>query len=1286
MISSCTRNTVSSRERSECPPGSLCRTPKSRADLIPSYLPVVALFLGGILAVPAPPALALDTARTLTQYQRRSWGTESGLPCSNVLSITQASDGYLWLGTEEGVVRFDGVRSQVFDRKKDPESGSNVIYSVREDPLRPGELVLGTASGLGRLVAGRMQAFPSAASPTSQPGRLIFQDPVDGASWVRTVRGLILVSLDGKATNPREGVPGWPAERIRAVCRDGAGHLWLGTVHGLYRQHEDGNNDAYRRFDLLPDWEGKAVDCLIQARGGGLWVASRDAGIGRLAQDGVFHSHSALTGRVAKVLLEDRSRMLWVGTDDAGLFRLSASDDPGNGPPPMALTVENGLIHNSVNDLCEDREGNLWIATQNGLQVLGDARFVNYGRPEGLGGEDVRSVFEDAGGQIWIGHENGLDRLVPAENRVVNYPLTHSPNLPGSNRVLSIARGDDEDTLLVGTNAGLVRWHAGKVEPLPLREDLDRSTVSAVCQDAAGDYWVGTGSGLYQVRGGKVLAHLTADTGLGASVVYALHVDRRGNLWVGTNGGLSWRRPDGQISTIPSSGPERLEGAALCFFEDSAGAGDLFVGTYRGLHRLRVTGDGGVRITRYTEREGLFNNTTWGMLGDGQGSLWMSSNQGISRVAIADFARFDHGEIPSIPHVAYGVADGMRSREGNGGYQSVACRDRLGRLWFATIKGATTVDPAHVAVNSVPPPVQVEELSADGKVALANTAQATGGGEDRPPLELAPGTQKLDFRYTALSFVNPEGNRFRYWLEGFDAGWTEASTEKTARYTNLPPGNYRFHVQAANSDGVWNMQGATLAFHLRPFSYQTGWFRALIVGTMLVLLGILQHRLRRRWQRRLTDVEAQLRERERGAEVLRRAKEQAEHAHGVAEQARKEAQAAQGEAEGARAEAERANAAKSHFLSRMSHELRTPLNAILGFSQVLEFSSLAEQDADALSYILKAGRHLLGLIDEVLDLSRAESGELRLASANVDAAVVAQECIHLLDRLAKARQITLTLTNPGTLGNVWCDELKLRQILLNLLSNAIKYNREGGQVLIDFESVSENRSRLNVRDVGPGISAEGLTRLFVPFERLEFESSLVEGTGLGLVVSRRIAEAMNGSIGVQSEPGRGSTFWIELPLADTQALPPGSSPLSIGPLPRPGGASSAVTLLYIEDNLSNVQVARMLFSRVRPHWRFLSARDGVTGLDVARRETPDLILLDLQMPGMSGADVMKELRADTLTRKIPVLVLSADATGRSREHLLGLGADAYIVKPFHVPNILDVLDDTLLVRQGQVEG
>ena len=380
----------------------------------------------------------------------------------------------------------------------------------------------------------------------------------------------------------------------------------------------------------------------------------------------------------------------------------------------------------------------------------------------------------------------------------------------------------------------------------------------------------------------------------------------------------------------------------------------------------------------------------------------------------------------------------------------------------------------------------------------------------------------------------------------------------------------------------------------------------------------------------------------------------------------------------AKEEAERANRAKSEFLSRMSHELRTPLNAILGFGQILGLSALPEQDIQCVDHILNGGRHLLAMIDEVLDLARIEAGELALAPVAVLLEAMAHECVGFVAKLAEVREVTCTVEPPSTThSRVLADKQRLRQVLLNLLSNAIKYNAEGGTVTLSVEPVAGDRLRLNVRDTGPGISPPGLARLFVPFERLGQELGAVEGTGLGLVVSKQLVEAMGGTLGVASEVGEGSTFWVELPLA--VEVTPGREAGAGG-----GGAlvgiaedPSPASLLYVEDNASNLQVMRIVVERLRTHWRFLSAADGPGGLEQARRHRPDVILLDLQLPGLRGDAVLAELRRDPSTRDIPVLMLSADATAHSRENLLALGANEYLSKPFNIDELLTKIDGML---------
>ena len=379
----------------------------------------------------------------------------------------------------------------------------------------------------------------------------------------------------------------------------------------------------------------------------------------------------------------------------------------------------------------------------------------------------------------------------------------------------------------------------------------------------------------------------------------------------------------------------------------------------------------------------------------------------------------------------------------------------------------------------------------------------------------------------------------------------------------------------------------------------------------------------------------------------------------------------------ARGEAERANQAKSQFLSRTSHELRTPLNAILGFGQILEISQLPEQEIQCVQFILKGGRYLLTLVDEVLDLARVESGELRLKLSAVSFGSLCEECIAFVERLAQARAITCTLEeSPAFQVPVWADKHRLRQVLLNLISNAIKYNREGGQVTLSCEQTPADRIRLKVRDTGPGISAEGLARLFVPFERLDHEYGEVEGTGLGLVVSKQITEAMGGTLGVESQPNEGTTFWIELPgvkaaLAETDVILPASLPAAVEE------EVVTATVLYIEDNPSNLQVVQMIVARLRPQWRFLSARDGYSGLQQAREHLPACILLDMQLPGLNGSEILAELRAHEQTRDIPVLLISADVMTYNREAMLAMGATGYLPKPFEVSELLEELDGHL---------
>jgi PAS domain S-box-containing protein len=377
----------------------------------------------------------------------------------------------------------------------------------------------------------------------------------------------------------------------------------------------------------------------------------------------------------------------------------------------------------------------------------------------------------------------------------------------------------------------------------------------------------------------------------------------------------------------------------------------------------------------------------------------------------------------------------------------------------------------------------------------------------------------------------------------------------------------------------------------------------------------------------------------------------------------------------AKEEADRANHAKSDFLSRMSHELRTPLNSILGFGQLLDRQTPTETQRPRIRYILSAGRHLLNLINEVLDISRIEAGTLQLSVEPVCLEEAIGEALDLMRPLAAERTIVLASNcSLDSATYVLADRQRLKQVLLNLLSNAVKYTAVKGCVTVSFADSGKDLTRISVRDTGAGISVDKLARLFTPFDRLGAEQSAVEGTGLGLALCQRLVHAMNGSIGVNSTLGHGSTFWLDLPhaISPLQTLSVTRSPSASEQPP----AEESRRILYIEDNFSNVTLVDQMLAE-RPALELMTAMQGRVGLELARQHAPDLILLDLHLPDMPGWQVLAQLKADQLTRNIPVVVISADATSPQIKRLLSAGARAYLTKPIDIAEFFRVIEDAL---------
>lgn len=375
----------------------------------------------------------------------------------------------------------------------------------------------------------------------------------------------------------------------------------------------------------------------------------------------------------------------------------------------------------------------------------------------------------------------------------------------------------------------------------------------------------------------------------------------------------------------------------------------------------------------------------------------------------------------------------------------------------------------------------------------------------------------------------------------------------------------------------------------------------------------------------------------------------------------------------AKEQAEQANRAKSEFLSRMSHELRTPLNAIVGFGQLLEYSDISEMDRVNARHIVDAGRHLTNMVNEILDIARIESGHQIISKKPVFVKTVLMETWELVKPLADARGIRLQHSGPEECHYyIYIDQQRMVQVLLNLLSNAIKYNKEAGTITVSCRR-DEKRIHIAIRDTGMGINVENLQRIFNPFERIGAETTTVEGSGIGLAVTRSLVHAMDGKIGVDSEPGQGSTFWIEFDEYDPQlnADVPGDSESLLEGLPVFQHGENT-HILYIEDNQANFRLVEAVLSD-RCNCQVSHARLGMTGLDKALQLSPDLILLDIHLPDMNGANVLARLREHEITRDIPVVILSADATAQQIEHLIKSGASSYLTKPFNIKDLVEVV-------------
>jgi ligand-binding sensor domain-containing protein/signal transduction histidine kinase len=1064
----------------------------------------------------------------MTQYIRDIWGVDAGLPHNSVDAIAQTPDGYLWLGTEEGLARFDGVHFKVFDKENTPALASNHISSLLVDSRK--RLWIGTqGGGLVKLENGTFATYSVRNGLPNDIIQSLYEDR-QGALWIGTDGGGVVRLSEGTFTRYTSS-NGLPSDSVFSLAGDNDGTLWIGTHAGL-AQLKGRKITTYTTKDGLSD---NYVKCLFVSPRGDVWIGTNEGGLSHLL-NGHFISYDARDGLGSSTIwsvYEDKAGTLWIGTFDSGLNRFR------NGRF-STYTAKDGLPANRVFALFEDREGDLWVGTGGGLVRLKSGSFTALTSTEGLSNDVVLPVFEDHKGAIWVGtNGHGLNRI--QDGHVTTYT---TQNGLSDNTVFSIAE-DKDGSLWVATHNGLNQLKNGRFRRFSARDGLLDNIILCLYRDREGSLWAGGRTGLSRYDGVRFNTYSTRD-GLSSNYVSSLYEDQQNTLWIGTAGGGLNRLKDGHFSSYTTKGG--LSSNIIWALNGDAD-GTLWIGTSGGgLNRYK---DG--KFTAYTTRQGLFDDEVFEILPDRHGNLWMSSNKGVFRVPIQELNDYAEGHRGSIISTAYGTSDGLKDKECNGGFQPAGWQTRDGRLLFPTMKGLAIVDPGKLNTNHIPPPVLIERVTVDGSSFDPGTS-----------ITAKPGKGQLEFEFTAPSLVASDKIRFKYKLDGFDREWIDAGERREAYYTNIPPGQYRFTVIACNNDGVWNTRGASQPLELSPHFYQTWLFLAACAGLLGGLsLGIYCYRINRLKanERRLVHL---VDERTHALKEQIDAKETALADLAKAQQNLLELSRRSGMAEVA--------TGVLHNVGNVLNSLNITASVIgtkLCESRLDKLSAavnmLKEHDRDIANFLEtdpKGQRVIpyLARLAAFLQTERVEVlAELESLTAHVDhiKKIVATQQDYakvsaLIEAVSVPRLVDDALKMVGAsfdrhrievireiddVPEVAAAKHQVLEILVNLLRNAkqavVEHNGPERQVRICVRRSGQDQIRIEVHDTGTGLPPENLTRIFA-----HGFTTKRNGHGFGLHSGALAARQMQGSLWAESEgPGLGATFILELPANAATPVP-----------------------------------------------------------------------------------------------------------------------------------------------------